>query len=129
MTQTSNVMALDAVDAYDAFAAARAVAGMESPHQAWHLMYFGEAHMLQTTPSQGADALVTVHFAPGGGPYPGDPETDDPAGYVLIAFTTNGLSGAAARRHHSRLASAMGDWLTDRQVRWSWRFEDGPWSR
>jgi hypothetical protein len=123
----STVMVQNPVNAEDLFAAARRVV---HPRQSltWHLCDYDTIHMLQADTNQGADALVSVHFPPGGGPYPREDDPGQPAGYALVMFS-RGCQGSTEedRPSHERLVAGLGDWLTARSLRWSWSYEGGRW--
>ncbi|MEV0732363.1 hypothetical protein [Polymorphospora sp. NPDC050346] len=118
---TSQIVVQDLADPNEVFAAARAVAGATT----WRRSTFGNVHMLQTTTRQAP--LTSVHYAAGGGWYPADAEDDAPTGYVLVGFGTAALAPATDRAVHERLIQGLGDWLSARNLRWSWQYEDEVW--
>lgn len=125
MTVTTTLVVQDRVDAYELFAHARTVLGLPLDGR-WHLVDYGRIHVLQTLPDQGVPALASVHFPVQPGAYhPGDPDAGVPGGYALLAFTSD--TGATRRWHHD-LASRVGAWLTSRRLRWTWQYDDGPWT-
>lgn len=128
MTVTTALVVQDRVDAYELFAAAREVLGLSLDGR-WHLVDYGAVHMLQTLPDQGVPALASVHFPVQlGAHHPGDPDAGVPGGYALLAFTSDGGDTGATRRWHRDLAGRAGAWLTDRRLRWTWSYDDGPWT-
>jgi len=96
---TSQVVVRDPVDPRELFDTATAAVGA-SPDGA-RVYDFGEVHMLRARPGQGAAALVSVHYAADGGPYPRDEGTDQPPGHALVSFTTDGCDREAALAGHS----------------------------
>src|SRR5262245_26851827 len=97
-TVMTTVIVQDPADSEELFAVARGVAGLPDDHD-WYRLSDDAVHMLQTDQVPGA-ARVTVHFHPGGGAYPGDQETGEPDGYVLVTFDTTGTDPEPIRAHH-----------------------------
>ena len=54
-------------------------------------------------------------------------QDDEVSGYAYLMFTTGGEESAEVRRHHESLVNELGQWLTARQLEWSWRYEDEVW--
>lgn len=126
MSLLSNVVVQDPVDARTLFTACLAAVGLPADAK-WHLMDFGDTHMLQAKGNQGGSALVSVFFAPDGGLYPADREdVGQPAGYAYAMFQT---PGCVPRSDHERIVRSIGQWVTDEGLRWSWRFEEEPWAQ
>jgi len=123
---TSQVVVRDPVDPRELFDTATAAVGA-SPDGA-RVYDFGEVHMLRARPGQGAAALVSVHYAADGGPYPRDEGTDQPPGHALVSFTTDGCDREAALAGHSGAVTAVAGWLAERGARWAAQFEDEAWT-
>lgn len=129
MPVTSTITVQDPIDAYELFAASRAAAGVRLFDGRWDLHDFGAVHMLQTLPYQKAFALVSVRFpVQAGALLPTDLDRQEPAGYVQLAFDTDGTDREGGRRLHRELTHRIGAWLTNRRLRWCWAYEDQPWS-
>ncbi|MET9263726.1 hypothetical protein [Amycolatopsis sp. NPDC004079] len=128
---SSEVLVQDPVDAEQLFVQACAAVGLPSDAHR-HLRSWGAVRMLQAAPDQGAEALVTVHYAADGGPYPDEDEDDDepksPDGHAFVRFSTSGdINRETPRDHHRTLVDRLGRWLTEQELRWSWRWEGDPW--
>lgn len=114
------------VDPQELFAAAARVAGARA--EGARVFDCGEVHLLRAEPGQGAQALVSVHYAANNGAYPADEETGQPPGQALVSFNTDGYDLEAVRPAHAGIVAAFGGWLSERGHQWSSQFEDEPWT-
>jgi hypothetical protein len=129
MTAATYVIARDPVDPRALFDAARKAAGGPGRWTLHDGPDFGDVHMYQTKPGQGAAALVSVHFPAAGGSYPRqDPEIPKPDGYAHVGFTSGSSDDDAATwQHHAGLVAELGRWLDAGRIGWCWSFEGDPW--
>lgn len=86
---------------------------------------FDDSAMLVPVNGQGADASVSVHFSPDGGPYPREAEVDEPTGYAFVHFTTSSHVDCS---YHEQIVNRLGQWLAKHGRHWSWTYEDNQWA-
>ncbi|MGW5384017.1 hypothetical protein [Nocardia sp. NPDC003963] len=124
---STHVMVQDPVDPYELFAAARSAVGLPGD-AAWSLFDIDNIHLLRARSDQGARALVSVHFAPEGGPYPSEDEVGEPDGYALVSLSSTAGDSATDRADHEQIVTVLGQWLSEHGQRWSWQYgEDEVW--
>jgi hypothetical protein len=133
MSASTSVVVLDRVDPRVLFDLGCQVArtGQNGLELFTEAPSYDDVPMYAAVRCAGQEAVVNVWYPARGGRLPRG--EGRPRGHASLMFSTGWFSDDLAEektwRHHAALVAALGRLLDARSIRWTWRFEDDPWTK